>query len=733
MLPSPLRERLRSNRRPLPRNRFPRIAISFCNWVGDDWKGFWGRRLPMRCACNVCPVGHFVCKNGSTRMPKRAFHKSTIRWSFVIACVVLCLKLSPVPARAQTFDLDASRLPMTQVDSEWRFHLGDDARWAQPGLDDSAWSVLKPTEGWEAQGVPRATEFVWFRFHLRAPANTASMVMELPTINKSYQLFADGKLVAQVGTLPPGPAHNVIGAGRAFTIPIGSGSAAKEVTLALRTWQDPSLAGTRANLVAGNVYIGTADTVLQHFTASRSMNLLSDGARYSVNLISLVVGTSAVILFWLTRERFYLWFALSLVAGTLFQPVDFASRHQAWDFYLYTYLEILLDVLSFVSYILFVADAVFPGKWKLTLWPLALTCIAEFGILLVLWHAAPLIVGDVTYCVGTVATQFVLAGFLIRGWRAGNSNAGLLLFPTGLDALEGLFNNAGLALNDFNVSWGLKIIPSGITVIQKPFQVDLSQVLQVVGLFAFLAVLVYRFADTSREKQRLASAMQAAREIQQRLVPLDISSAGGLGIEIAYRAAEEVGGDFCQVLPRPDGSTLIAIGDVSGKGLQAAMLGAVAVGALRSLAQEQAPPARSLERLNEVMLEGKHSGFVTCLCVVLTTHGEIEVANAGHLPPYLNGVELELEAGLPLGLVTGVTYGQASFSLPSPSRIMLLSDGVVEARSRTGELFGFERTTLISRLGAAEIAARAHRFGQEDDITVITLDWQARALVAEPV
>ncbi|HEY9127116.1 MAG TPA: PP2C family protein-serine/threonine phosphatase, partial [Acidobacteriaceae bacterium] len=197
--------------------------------------------------------------------------------------------------------------------------------------------------------------------------------------------------------------------------------------------------------------------------------------------------------------------------------------------------------------------------------------------------------------------------------------------------------------------------------------------------------------------------------------------------EIISLAAEEVGGDFCQVLRRANGSILVAIGDVSGKGLQAAMVGALAVGALRSLADEAIEPAAALERLNEVLLRTENKGFITCLCMELTPEGEVTVANAGHLPPYLNGAELDLPGGLPLGLVRGVSYEQRNFRLPAKARLTLLSDGVVEARSQDGELFGFERTQKASHQGAAQIAKEAQRHGQEDDITVITLDWAPAA------
>jgi serine phosphatase RsbU (regulator of sigma subunit) len=205
---------------------------------------------------------------------------------------------------------------------------------------------------------------------------------------------------------------------------------------------------------------------------------------------------------------------------------------------------------------------------------------------------------------------------------------------------------------------------------------------------------------------------------------VNIPSLGGLHTEVVYLAAEEVGGDFCQILPRPDGSILVAIGDVSGKGLQAAMLGTLAVGALRSMAEDDVEPVDMLDRLNQVILRTASEGFITCLCLKLSPEGVVTLANAGHLAPYLNGEEIAVDAGLPLGIVSGVDYSQSTLVLPAAARLTLLSDGVVEARSRTGELFGFERTSEISQLPASEIAGTAQRFGQEDDITIITLDWR---------
>jgi hypothetical protein len=648
--------------------------------------------------------------------------------SRVLALAASALVAAFLPAiQAQSFDLDASRLPIAQVDSAWRFHLGDDPHWARPEFDDSNWPTIQPTVDWISQGYPRFTELAWFRFRLRAPAHTQSLVLDLPTIPKSYQLFSDGKLVAQVGMLPPGPAYNVIGADRVFTLPVNSGSSAKEIVVAIRIWQDPSLAGTRPSIVEGDVYAGEPDTVLRQFAANKAVSLIASGGAYTVKIVMLIVGAAAALLFWLTRERTYLWFAGFTIVDAAFFAIDFAGAHQAWSYYLYTYVSAMLDIASGIALVLFIVEALHPGKWKPAVVPLILVLLAELLVFLVLKSYIPLKWGDIGYCIAAAAARIVLAWYLIRGWRAGNLYAKLLFFPFAIDALSLLANNLGFALVDLNIRQGLKILPGGILVLHEPFEVGLDVVATFLSLLGMMSVLVYRFARTSREQQRLSAALKAAHDIQNRLVPVNVPTLGGLHTEIAYRAAEEVGGDFCQILPRPDGSIFAAIGDVSGKGLQAAMLGAVAVGALRSLADEQIEPAAVLERLNHVLLRTENVGFTTCLCLVLTSDGQIVLANAGHLAPYLDGVEIPIDAGLPLGILDGITYRQSTFVLPDNARLTLLSDGVVEARSRSGELFGFDRTSRASQLPASEIATIAHQFGQEDDITVITLDWRAAA------
>jgi serine phosphatase RsbU (regulator of sigma subunit) len=110
--------------------------------------------------------------------------------------------------------------------------------------------------------------------------------------------------------------------------------------------------------------------------------------------------------------------------------------------------------------------------------------------------------------------------------------------------------------------------------------------------------------------------------------------------------------------------------------------------------------------------------------------GEVVIANAGHLPPYLNTQEVRLPGGLPLGVVSDVKYDEVRLYLHPGDRLLMMSDGVVEARQGSGELFGFDRVHNLSNQSAFYIADAAKAFGQEDDITVLTIRRQAKAMAA---
>jgi hypothetical protein len=232
-------------------------------------------------------------------------------------------------------------------------------------------------------------------------------------------------------------------------------------------------------------------------------------------------------------------------------------------------------------------------------------------------------------------------------------------------------------------------------------------------------------AEMSRQQALLEGELAAAREVQQVILPEQAEAVPGFKVESVYQPARQVGGDFFQVLPAGQGGLLVVVGDVAGKGLPAAMLVSVLIGAIRGVAEYTKDPVEILGRLNERLIGRTQGGFSTALVARIAADGGVTIANAGHLSPYLDGQEIELQGALPLGVVKNAAYQVTRFHLPQGSRLTFYSDGVVEAQNAKGELFGFERGKAISTQSAAAIVEAATQFGQEDDITVVTIERMA--------
>ncbi len=247
----------------------------------------------------------------------------------------------------------------------------------------------------------------------------------------------------------------------------------------------------------------------------------------------------------------------------------------------------------------------------------------------------------------------------------------------------------------------------------------------VLGYIGFIIVSIgeaRRRIRLEADKAAMESELAAAREIQRIMVPEEPPPTPGYAIESIYRPAAQVGGDFFQVIPLNGSETLVVIGDVSGKGLGAAMIVSMLIGMLRSISGLTIDPSQILVELNSMLFAHKHSGFVTCLAVRLDPSGSVTVANAGHLPPWLNGVELTFSGSEPLGVLASVTPEQTVWAMKEGDRLTLLTDGVVEARDSQGVLFGFDRTgSLIREAPPLALAEAAIRHGQDDDLTVISI------------
>jgi hypothetical protein len=251
----------------------------------------------------------------------------------------------------------------------------------------------------------------------------------------------------------------------------------------------------------------------------------------------------------------------------------------------------------------------------------------------------------------------------------------------------------------------------------------------VLGYVGFVSVSISegkRYIRTQAEKATLDAEMAAAREVQRMMVPEDLPLISGYKVETVYRPAAEVGGDFFQVIPLKSGRTLIVIGDVSGKGLRAAMIVSLIVGMLCVISDSIEDPAEILNELNRRLCGRTHGGFATCLVVRLDENGQLTLANAGHPPPYLNGSEIPFTGSVPLGVTESAAYTQTTLAIRAGDRAFLLTDGISEARNEQGVLFGFSRVESLLREGvsARAVAETAQQHGQNDDLTVISITRQ---------
>jgi hypothetical protein len=250
------------------------------------------------------------------------------------------------------------------------------------------------------------------------------------------------------------------------------------------------------------------------------------------------------------------------------------------------------------------------------------------------------------------------------------------------------------------------------------------------GYVGFLWVTVSesrRHFRSELEKATLESEMAAAREIQRVMVPEQLPSTIGYAIESVYLPAAEVGGDFFQVIPLESGRTLVVIGDVSGKGLRAGMIVSMIIGMLRTVSGFSEEPAEILALLNSRLCGRTHGGFATCVAVRLEERGRVVLANAGHLPPYLNGTAIPFSGSLPLGLNETSAYEQTSLQMHVGDVTVLLTDGIAEAQNEQRVLLGFPRIESLLQAGASakNVAEAAQQHGQNDDITVISVAREA--------
>jgi sigma-B regulation protein RsbU (phosphoserine phosphatase) len=620
--------------------------------------------------------------------------------------------------------VDAANLgDSINLSGDWAFQPGDDSRWSRPDFDDSHWRIISTQQSWQDQGVSRPRDFFWYRLHVRLPLQHAPLSLLFGYSAFPYEVYVNGQLIGRFGRLPP--EERVDGAlVRVFEIPPSAASG--DITIAIRflcwwRWESRYIWGG----IVGErgLVLGSTRAINDEYRAWQSQMRSEWLPDFSVGFLSILLAAGLLLLYRTQRKQSeYLWITAYFISITSWVFVNDCQSISPISIQAIKYLDVGLMAISEVFLLQFVfaflRQSIPPWlrTYQLSLLGLPLVVAAYFAGLISLSDS------DLTVLLWGLPYALVIPVLLFWRYIRGLKEAGFLVIPLLLVNLNGILNSLAWLLYELRLrDTDTDFVP---TFQLGPIPVTIGQIDGLLFVLSIAAVLLHRFHKTSREQERAQAELEAARNMQEVMLPQQIGSTPGFAIEAVYIPAQEVGGDFFRLFPGADESLLLVIGDVSGKGVKAAMLVSLIVGLLQKIVEITREPSGILSDLN-TSLSGQTGGsFATCCCALIGPDGRLRVANAGHLSPYCHGRELETPGGLPLGIAPDTTYDHVDFTLGPGDRVVFLSDGVVEARSKSGELYGFKRLGAISIEPADLIAMAAQRFGQEDDITVLSVELQ---------
>jgi hypothetical protein len=617
-----------------------------------------------------------------------------------LSVLLVLFFLSPLTAFAQA--------AFTISPRQCVWHEGDDPAWAASNLDESGWQSL-------VGGLPYRAH-VWLRCHIQFDGLRN---LEHPAISvtaySAYQEFFQGQLIAEVGNMGTGDYSRNIVHIQALPLPL---PAARNGVIALRMVNLPE---GFEDLTAFALAAGDAPE-LNALRAQTIVENVKPRLLY-VTLYSIVgvVGIVQLGLFFYDRtRRDLLWLSIYCIVVAILRVNALAAAALVhYSNFLHNLIYLLGNFGFLLQTIFFFSLA--RKRIPRSIWVLYVISQAEDFLLFAQVFVSPVLkqrldsVSHEVSIVGLSAWTLMTLTPFVAFWPWNRISSRLR--PVALCCMLW-----GLCDFVYFLAQTIMVPFLNLELLYSKYALVLYDVRAVVSGATVLLILVLLFRDQrqiTEERAALAGEMASAREIQQYLIPEHLPPTPGLAIQSVYHPSREVGGDFFQVLPDArDGSTLIVVGDVAGKGLQAGMLAALIVGAIRTAFKFTSAPSEILALLNE-RLQGR--GLVTCLALRIHPNGAAELANAGHLPPYVNGKELAVEGALPLGAAPGIVFPTMRFQIAAGEAMLLISDGVVEARNSSGELFGFGRTAALSTEPAEKVAQAAQAFGQEDDITVLTL------------
>jgi hypothetical protein len=580
--------------------------------------------------------------------------------------------------------------------------------------------------GWTARGHAGYWGYAWYRIRvlLEARPGTKLAVSGPPDVDDVYQVFDNGNMVGSFGDFSGSQPVTFYAQPMMFPLPqaAGGNTGSSTQVLAFRVWMAPEALTTQPD--AGGFHtapvLGEAGAVTAGYQL-RWLELIRAYLPFFIqaHLYALLAVMAFSLILFDRSDRVYLWIGTVFLLQAAF---DALSAFDVWTRYMSIWADSLI-IYGFLTPLIYAGWVmvwwVWFGRQRPAWLPRAAAGLALLFMISnmigkdLFYNFVPHPVAAAFHLVSLVARLLFLALFawIIAQAIRSRGPEGWLVLPAVLLLGIGMFGSE-LAVLHIRVVW----FPFGVGI-------NLSHGANLL-LMATVALLLLRRLLVSVRMQRLMEQdVKQAREVQQMILPQARTTLPGLVIESEFRPAREVSGDFFQIIPRPaDGSLLIVAGDVTGKGLKAGMLVALLVGAIRSAAETNTEPEYLLGVLNRRLL-GRGDAQATCLALSITRDGKVTLANAGHMPPYLNGEPVAMEGALPLGMMPEAIFPVLCFQMAEGDRMVLISDGIVEATDAEGRLFGFERVhdLLRTAISAAELAGAAQSFGQQDDISVISV------------
>jgi phosphoserine phosphatase RsbU/P len=659
----------------------------------------------------------------------------------------------PQQRPATVFDATDLGSPLA-LDRDWRVGITADPAAATTDFDDSGWAVRGaqsampevPDQDPEAAskgihvevgpgnpkslGPDHGLRYAWFRLHVKLAPNHGpiALLVELPvsqytslgvgTAGLGADVYVNGQQVSPEGPHGRNPQHYQP-ISRLYDLEVPASQTA--LTLAVRTNYIPYGPGSYTSFFATRgLTLGNRSDLERELRIWEDRSYFERLPRLVYSAVLVVLAMFLFALYYSQKGHAeYLWLALHELAQSPIGFVELAGSTARLDSLWYAALVLELVLIS--AYLFFeflVAFLALPRRWYIRWLRYTAPILACVGpALLMVGHIhliglvlAIVILGSLVWM--TVWAIFIFVTLIAAAVRR-NFEAGLLLIPLVLGLIGVVEPVVTASMNE----WTGQEYRSPLTVLAGPIPIHFASIADFTGILVIVLIIFFRFLRIHRDQERVSSELAAARSVQELLIPQEKLATPGFEVDSIYHPANEVGGDFFHVEKVSDGGILVVIGDVAGKGLKAAMNVSMLMGALRRTAEKN--PARILESLNRVLV-GTDS-FTTCQAAWFGANGELVLANAGHLPPYLNSQEVALSGALPLGVLPEVRYEELRLYLHPGDRVLLLSDGVVEARRPSGELFGFDRVHNLSNQSAFYLAEAAKAFGQEDDITVLTV------------